>query len=250
MSEGLTGKGLVKYGQHPKVLPYVTCEACGGSTPDPVADHCHAHGWVRGTLCRSCNTQMRFIDRLVVPYVGKARLGSLLAFHLRCSECLPLTAADLRRESAQFPFSAEEAARQLAEGIEAASLGRMERFLGLHEVFASLRERLPRAAREIVAQMSSDDDRVAEQSSAKVFAILFNRSKRIPDDFWATPLGRLMAKSAGHPSLDEVPYSVAAAMLGVSKTRIQQLVEAGKLERHPGGGITSASVRLRAQGTA
>lgn len=34
-------------------------------------------------------------------------------------------------------------------------------------------------------------------------------------------------------------------MLVVSKTRVQQLAEAGKLERHPDGGITSASVMLR-----
>ncbi|HTJ66188.1 MAG TPA: hypothetical protein VL551_01540 [Actinospica sp.] len=142
----------------------------------------------------------------------------------------------------------EDAAAQIAEEIDAQHIWPLESNLGPGEEFGILRQRAAATARMMAAQLASGDDKLAAQTAIDLASLILPDD--IPDDFWATPLGRLIAKSAGHPSSDEVPYSVAAAMLGVSKTRVQQLVEAGKLERHPGGGITSVSVRLRAQGTA
>ena len=88
-----TGKVPVRYGAHPPVPAGAACEACGTRAPKPVTDHCHKHGWVRGTLCAGCNTRMAFIDRLVQP--GGGDIGALLALARRCPECPPLALADL-----------------------------------------------------------------------------------------------------------------------------------------------------------
>jgi hypothetical protein len=140
-----------------------------------------------------------------------------------------------------------DAANQIADEIEARHIWPLESNLGPDEVWNYIRQRAAATAQMMAAQLVSGDDKLAAQTAIDLASLILPDD--IPDDFWATPLGRLIAKSVGHPSEEGVPYSVAAAMLGVSKTRVQQLVDAGKLERHPGGGITSASVRLRAQGT-
>jgi hypothetical protein len=139
---------------------------------------------------------------------------------------------------------ADDAAAQIAEEIDARLLWPLESLLGPGEEFTLLRQRAAVTARMMAAQLASGDDKLAGQTAIDLAASVL--PDEIPDEFWATPLGRLIAKSVGHPGAEEVSYSVAAAMLGVSKTRVQQLVSAGKLERHPDGGITSASVRLRA----
>lgn len=136
------------------------------------------------------------------------------------------------------------AAEQIAEEIEARLVWPLESLLGPGGEFGLLRERALATARVLAAQLASGDDRLAAQTAIDLAAAIL--PDEIPDGWWATPLGRLMAQSAGHPTAEAVSFSVAAAMLGVSKGRVQQLVTAGKLDRHPDGGITSASVRLHA----
>jgi hypothetical protein len=139
-----------------------------------------------------------------------------------------------------------DAADQIADEIEARHIWPLESALGPGEEWNLIRQRARATARMMAAQLASGDDRLAAQTAIDLASLIL--PDEIPDDFWPTPLGRLIAKSVGHPAADEVSYSVAAAMLGVSKTRVQQLLETGKLERHPDGGVTSASVRLRAAG--
>ena len=141
----------------------------------------------------------------------------------------------------------DDAATQIAGLIDERLLSVLEMLLGPGEEFAFLRQRADAAARMMAAQLASGDDKLAAQTAIDLAALL---PDVIPDDFWPTPLGRLIAASVGWPGTEHVSYSNAAAMLGVSKTRVQQLLEAGKLERHPDGGITSVSVRLRAGGAA
>jgi hypothetical protein len=52
-------------------------------------------------------------------------------------------------------------------------------------------------------------------------------------------------RRAGHPSAQAVSYSVAGAMLGVTRQGVHDLVTRGKLARHPDGGVTVDSVRAR-----
>lgn len=57
-----------------------------------VNDHCHAHGFVRGTVCSSCNAVMARIDSGRITDDAVKRFGGIepLQVHrLRCPDCLP-----------------------------------------------------------------------------------------------------------------------------------------------------------------
>ncbi|GAA4201384.1 hypothetical protein [Microbispora amethystogenes] len=66
-----------------------------------------------------------------------------------------------------------------------------------------------------------------------------------PAAWWGTPLGRAVARRAGHPAATSVPVSVAAAMLGITRQGVHDLVRRHKLDRDPEGAITTASIRAR-----
>ncbi|MEU8544267.1 hypothetical protein AB0C52_30475 [Streptomyces sp. NPDC048717] len=56
----------------------------------------------------------------------------------------------------------------------------------------------------------------------------------------------MTASSIGHPDAENVTYSVAGAMLGgITKQRVAALVNEGKLDRHPDGGVTVVSIQQR-----
>jgi Recombination endonuclease VII len=86
----------VKYGARPKVALGTPCESCGSTKTRPVADHCHAHGWVRGLICRQCNGLMGLIDQRITPQVEAVLLKALLALWHRCPDCGHLDPADLK----------------------------------------------------------------------------------------------------------------------------------------------------------
>ena len=67
-----------------------------------------------------------------------------------------------------------------------------------------------------------------------------------PAEWWRTPLGQVALRRIGHPSVQTVPYSVAGAMLGITRQGVHDLVTRHKLERHPDGGVTVESIRARA----
>lgn len=97
-----------------------------------------------------------------------------------------------------------------------------------------IRERAPMWA----GQLTSGDDRLAAETVQDLMGVLGPR----PDSWWTTPLGQAVARSTGSPLSELVSYSVAGAMLGVSRARIQQLVEAGRLDTGDGGSIVAVSV--------
>lgn len=66
-----------------------------------------------------------------------------------------------------------------------------------------------------------------------------------PAGWWGTPLGRAVAQRAGHPAAAAVPVSVAAAMLGITRQGVHDLVRRRKLDRDPDGAITTASIQAR-----
>lgn len=109
---------------------------------------------------------------------------------------------------------------------------------------AELTHRAEQAAGRISAQLRSGDDHLAAETVIDLAC-----AGVVPDppaaEWWATPLGRAVARSVGHPSADAVSHSVAAAMLGVHRGTVAQLVHRGSLDRHPDGGVTTASVRAR-----
>lgn len=108
------------------------------------------------------------------------------------------------------------------------------------EMFGDARRRIYALAPIWAGQLHQDDDeRLAAQTVIDMMAVLGDR-----DDAWygQTPLGRAMARSTGGFLSESVSFSAAAAMLGVSRTRIAQWIESGRLDRHAEGGISTASV--------
>lgn len=143
----------------------------------------------------------------------------------------------------------EAAITQLAEAVRY-WLTRHEMYLGVDH---SDGWRSPESfAAEVVAELDSDDDRIAAEAALTVSEwepwIDHGRAD-IPAAWWVTPLGRLTLLASSQTS-GEVTIPQAYAMLRVSRARIYQLLDAGKLVRGPGGGISRRSVmrRLEPQG--
>ena len=108
---------------------------------------------------------------------------------------------------------------------------------------------LTEVARVIVAQLAQEhDDRLAAQTCIDVMAVMWPHAA--PEDcgqadWWRTPLGRLCARSLGRDDAESVSHSVAAAMLGVTRSTVSTMVRRGTLDRHPDGGVLRASVLQR-----
>lgn len=96
--------------------------------------------------------------------------------------------------------------------------------------------------------MLGPDDRAAVLMIARVISSLYPGDAPFAPsaEWWRTPLGQVALRRIGHPSVPAVPYSVAGAMLGITRQGVHDLVTRHKLERHPDGGVTVESVRARA----
>jgi hypothetical protein len=98
-------------------------------------------------------------------------------------------------------------------------------------------------------QLDVDPDAIAAETAIDVMCALWPRDSQPPHDWWRTPLGRVLARSAGMNDAEAVSASVAAAMLGVTRGRVYALLNEGKLDRHPDGGVVRASVMQRLSAT-
>jgi hypothetical protein len=96
--------------------------------------------------------------------------------------------------------------------------------------------------------MLGHDDRAAAQMIIRVISSLYPGDAPFAPaaEWWRTPLGQVVLRRVGHPSARAVPYSVAGAMLGITRQGVHDLITRRKLERDPEGGVTVASVRARA----
>lgn len=128
-------------------------------------------------------------------------------------------------------------ARQIADELEAAAQP-WAAVLGM-DMWETMRQRIADRAAMLAAQLTQvDDDRLSAQTVIDLMAVLDDKRP----EWFATDLGRLVARSAGSPLPDCVSYSVAAAMLGVSRTRVVQLMEAGRIDRCDDGSLSLVSV--------
>jgi len=102
-------------------------------------------------------------------------------------------------------------------------------------------------ARELAATIEGDDERAAVYAIARLIGALYPSDGPFdpPADWWRTPLGRATARRMGHPAARSVSYSVAGAMLGVTKQGVHDLLRRGKLTKDADGGVTTESVRAR-----
>lgn len=110
-----------------------------------------------------------------------------------------------------------------------------------------LRQSVEADAEMWAAQLLGPDDAVARQTAIRLMTVLHPGDAPFdpPDAWWATPLGRVTARRAGHPSKEGVSFGVAGAMLGITRQGVHDLVSRNKLARHPDGGVTVASIRAR-----
>ncbi|WP_019901206.1 hypothetical protein [Salinispora arenicola] len=100
-------------------------------------------------------------------------------------------------------------------------------------------ERVQDRAPMWAAQLLDEDDRLAAQTVIDLMNVLPPPTA----DWWGSPLGQAVARSVGHPDADHVSYSVAGAMLGVSKQAVAKMVGTGRLSRGSDGGVTTASIQ-------
>jgi len=145
-------------------------------------------------------------------------------------------------------MSLDDVTAQLVDELDRAICVPVRSLLGL-DLDDLLGERIRARAPGIAAQLCQDeDDALAAETVIDIMGCLWPNCA--PEDggeaeWWRSPLGRMCARSLGHADSDAVTLSVAAAMLGVHPGTVARYVHDGRLEKHPDGGITRASVLLR-----
>jgi hypothetical protein len=134
--------------------------------------------------------------------------------------------------------------RQLLAEIEGRFLAPLDALLGGDASLAALRRRVDADAQTWAAQILGPDQALARSAALRALAVV---QPSDPDpSWWRTPFGEAVVRLVGHPARASVSRSVAGAMLGITRQGVQDLVNRGKLARHPDGGVSVASIRDRA----
>jgi hypothetical protein len=95
--------------------------------------------------------------------------------------------------------------------------------------------------------LASPEPAARRQGATVVVAALADVAERSDPDWWETDLGRYVAREIGSPH-PYVSRQVAAAVLGVTRQAIGQMVRRGDLDEEDGMGvITARSLRLAAE---
>ena len=137
---------------------------------------------------------------------------------------------------------------QLVRIVDVRLLDPLEILLEGGEAVGSARAAVRQRAQTWASVMLGHDDRAAAQMIIRVISSLYPGDAPFapPAEWWRTPLGQVVLRRIGHPSARAVPYSVAGAMLGITRQGVHDLVVRRKLARDPGGGVPVESVRARA----
>lgn len=114
------------------------------------------------------------------------------------------------------------------------------------DLYRTFIQRIEERAPFIARQVTADNSPAAEQLTTDLMYLLWGPDEPNPE-WWSTPLGGVCARHLHHPAATAVSNKTAADMLATTPAAIARLVENGKLERHPDGGITRSSIRLRQQ---
>ncbi|MBF6333604.1 hypothetical protein [Nocardia transvalensis] len=140
-------------------------------------------------------------------------------------------------------MSSAEVEQQIYDSLDERVVGALEA-LGWLDLADLARQRLDKTVPMLAAQLTQDDDdQLAAQTVNDLAGVAWDADPE--PEWWRTPVGRLVARSVGREDSEAVTHHVAAAMLGVTRGTIAQLVHRGTLDRHPDGGVTRASVLNR-----
>lgn len=138
--------------------------------------------------------------------------------------------------------SREALVEQLVAVVRQRLLDPLEILLGIDQPT----DRVRTAAEDWARQLLGEDRAAAVGCVARLIAALYPGDRfEPPAGWWGTPFGRAVALRAGYPGVDHVSYSVAGAMLGITRQGVHDLVTRGKLARHTDGGVTTESVSNR-----
>ncbi|GAB3164910.1 hypothetical protein GCM10027059_21750 [Myceligenerans halotolerans] len=140
-----------------------------------------------------------------------------------------------------------ELAGELLDLVQRRIVDPLEILLGSAEQVGPTRDRIRIEAEVWAAQLLGPDDKVAVHTAARLIAALFPEDGPFdpPDAWWATVFGRAVARRVGHPGRDSVSLAAAGAMLGITRQGVHDLVKRAKLDQHPDGGVTTASIHAR-----
>ena len=138
----------------------------------------------------------------------------------------------------------EELARDLNRLVEARVLGPVDVLFGLDK---DLRRRAFESVLVWTEELLGPDDDAAQMTAIRLVSTLFPSDEPFepPTEWWTTPFGRAVLLRAGHPNAEAVSFTVAAAMLGISRQGVHDLARRGKVQAHPDGGVTVDSVQAR-----
>lgn len=135
----------------------------------------------------------------------------------------------------------DTAVDQLADALAAELVDALSA-VGWTDLADLARARIWATAKRLATQLSCEDERLAAQTVIDCAGHLWPLDPE--PEWWRTPVGRLVARSVG-PEDAAVTQAEAAAMLGVTRGTIAQLVSRGTLARHRDGGVDRAAVFAR-----
>ena len=140
-----------------------------------------------------------------------------------------------------------ELAEHLVRVVGTRLLDPLEILLGDGSAVGGPRQRVRAGAGGWAARLLGGDERAAAETAGRLIGALYPGDGPFdpPAGWWRTPLGQAVARRVGHPGAEAVSYVVAAAMLGMTRQGVHDLAARGKLDRHPEGGVTTASIRAR-----
>ena len=146
-----------------------------------------------------------------------------------------------------WPPDPGELADQLTRIVGVRLLDPIEILLEESEITDALQVVFRARAGAWSALLLGEDDGLAARTAARLIAALYPGDTEFtpPTEWWSTPFGRVVAHRLGHPGTQAVSYSVAGAMLGITRQGVHDLVSRGKLARHPDGGVLVNSIRSR-----
>ena len=99
-------------------------------------------------------------------------------------------------------------------------------------------------AEHVWPMLTSPDERESAQAAADIMCALWPDAT--PDEWWSTPLGRLIAGTITG-GMDTVTHDTAAKMLGVARGTVGTLVSRGKLDRIDGKILRSSVMQRLAE---
>lgn len=143
--------------------------------------------------------------------------------------------------------SRAELAAQLIRLVDVRLVDPLDVLLDGHDSLRPIRTAVSSRAGIWAHRLLHGTDTEAARLIARFVASLYpsDRGFSPPADWWQTPLGRVALWRVGHPGADAVSYAIAGAMLGITRQGVHDLVQRGKLQRHPNGGVVPSSVRAR-----